>query len=65
MYFVQMLIGMYLTIYSDIPSRDVAGFNVRSGSDVWRDDCKWNTNKTFSFTLYLPCRIMITKYSHC
>jgi len=22
----------------DIPSRDVAGFNVRSGSDVWRDD---------------------------
>ena len=51
MYFVQMLIGMYLTIYSDIPSRDVAGFNVRSGSDVWRDDCKWTQQNFFIYTV--------------
>lgn len=43
---------LLLTIYSDIPSRDVAGFNVRSGSDVWRDDCKYQPTLSGMITKY-------------
>jgi hypothetical protein len=30
----------------------VAGFNVRSGSDVWRDDCKYQTTLSGMITKY-------------